>query len=238
MENNLSQLPCIVLCGGQGTRLKSVIQDIPKPMAPLKTGMPFLHFLLSKFHKQGITDFQLATGYQSAVIETYFKSHRTPFQVTIWNEDEPLGTGGAIRRILTELTAEYVLVVNGDSFFDLNIADFLAGAHRLQKDAVLALKLLTKGDRYGQVLLNDSTICSFEEKRPFERGYINTGIYYLNRLSFLEHTKKGAFSLEKDYFEKHVRSGCFGGIAQEGFFIDIGIPEDYFYAQTQLTHED
>lgn len=234
MDYSLAQIPCIVLCGGKGTRLQSVVADIPKPMAPLHSGMPFLHFLLLKLNQQGIRHFHLATGYQSQIIESYFETHETPFQVTIWKEHEPMGTGGAIRSIVENLSDSHVLVVNGDSYFDLDLSDFISRASLSQKEAVLALKKMDKGNRYGQVILNECTIVSFEEKRDFEHALINSGIYWIQRNSFLQRTTDGCFSLEKEYFEKLVNTGCFGGIEQHGFFIDIGIPEDYFYAQTHL----
>jgi D-glycero-alpha-D-manno-heptose 1-phosphate guanylyltransferase len=238
MEYSLNELGCIVLCGGQGTRLKSVIPDIPKPMAPLNSGMPFLHFLLDKLYRQGITHFHLATGYQSVIIEQYFESNQTPFQVTICREDQPLGTGGAIRQIAGKIKEDYLLVVNGDTFFDLNVHNFVAQALEVKKEAVLALKFLDQGKRYGQVKVTNHTITSFEEKHAFEKGFINGGIYLIQRVPFLDHTPEGSFSLEKDYFEKQVSDKCFGGIEQSGFFIDIGIPEDYYSAQTRLEHED
>jgi len=238
MACKLDDIACIVLCGGRGTRLQSVIKDIPKPMAPLTSGIPFLHFLLGKLYKQGITHFHLATGYQSIVIEDYFKTHDTPFDVTIWKEHEPLGTGGAIRNIATKLKETHFLVVNGDTYFDFDLNRFIAAAITTQKEAVLALKRIEKGNRYGQVKLEGDTISSFAEKQPFENKLINTGVYLIRRTTFLSNSLEGPFSIEKDYFEKHISRACIAGIEQKGFFIDIGIPEDYRYAQTQLNHED
>ncbi|MES1217520.1 MAG: HAD-IIIA family hydrolase [Bacteroidota bacterium] len=224
----------IVLAGGLGTRLRDTIPDLPKCMAPV-AGQPFLAHVIRYLLSQGIERFVFSLGYKHEVIEKYLADQFPTLNFQLSIEEEPLGTGGAIRLACTKATEKSVLVVNGDTLFKIKM-DELEKFHQLKNaDCTLALKPLHNFDRYGVVELNeDNSIKSFEEKKYYERGYINGGVYILNAEQFLKEELPAKFSFEKDYLETfHTKRKIFGLIQNE-YFIDIGIPEDYNRAQQEL----
>ncbi|HVZ96010.1 MAG TPA: nucleotidyltransferase family protein [Chitinophagaceae bacterium] len=227
----------IILAGGLGTRLRSVVSDVPKCMAPVN-GNPFLYYVLSHLRKEGITDFIFSLGYKSGDIIDYIESSSD--QLTIKNyqfstEKEPLGTGGAIRLALEKTSGENVIIVNGDTLFSIDV-NAISNFHlRQDADCTLCLKPMKNFDRYGVVELNsDQSIRSFKEKHFYPSGLINGGVYALNIARFKQETFPEKFSFEKDYLEKFTGKRKFYGIEQDRYFIDIGIPEDYERAQKEL----
>lgn len=222
-----------MLAGGMGTRLKSVVADVPKPMA-LVNNTPFLHTLLNQLYKKGVKRFILAVGYQNDVIQAYFTSLQLPYEIVFSIEKEPLGTGGAIQLALKQANSPEVLVVNGDSFFDLKLSEFVVSAQQLEKTCTLALKKMFNSERYGSVLLQGSKLIAFQEKSYREEALINAGVYWVDKQKFtsLEFPKK--FSFEKDFLEVYAEKDVLAGIEMEGYFIDIGIPEDYKQAQNDF----
>ncbi|PCJ01487.1 MAG: D-glycero-D-manno-heptose 1-phosphate guanosyltransferase [Flavobacteriales bacterium] len=223
----------IILAGGFGTRLTSV-KDVPKPMAPIND-VPFLQILLDDLLVKGITKFYLAVGHQHEVIVDYFGSSYMGCKIHYVIEDSPLGTGGAIKQALEQVASENVFVFNGDTFFDVDI-ELMDEQHQSKKsDVTLALKPLTDFDRYGAVEHNDELrITNFSEKKFCKEGVINGGIYLLQTNIFdgLDFPKQ--FSMEQDYFEKYCSKNNLSGFIDDGYFIDIGIPEDYEKAQEEL----
>ncbi|MEO8823633.1 MAG: nucleotidyltransferase family protein [Ginsengibacter sp.] len=228
----------IILAGGFGTRLRSVVSDVPKCMA-LIDGKPFLHYLIEFFQKNGIVHFIFSVGYLHEVIENYLFQNYANLNATFSLEKEPLGTGGAIQMAVGKTSDKNVLVCNGDTLYKIDL-NLLYQFHK-QKNATCSLNLkpLNNFDRYGVVELNqDDSIKYFKEKQFYETGLINGGVYALNIPGFLEEDLPEKFSFEKDYLEKRVqrmekKPGIFG-IVQNHYFIDIGIPEDYEKAQKEL----
>src|SRR6478735_4320802 len=214
----------IVLAGGLGTRLREAVPDLPKCMAPVN-GKPFLHYLLNYFHEQGIQRFLLSVGYKHELVSGYFDNHSHPFEITYVIENDPLGTGGGIQLALRESLENDVLVLNGDTFFKIVLAAFSDFHRNTNAECSLALKPMKRFDRYGVVeTMGDHKISSFREKRPYDEGAINGGVYAINKSRFLNRRLPETFSMEKDYFEKVVDEGCLYGQQQDGYFIDIGIP--------------
>jgi D-glycero-alpha-D-manno-heptose 1-phosphate guanylyltransferase len=199
-------------------------------MAPINE-IPFLKIVLDELYSKGIQHFILATGYKSDVIQTYFASIKTPYSIKYSIEKEQLGTGGAIAQALELASSEKVLIVNGDTFFKLNLTEFIDQAEEMNQPCVIALKKVFNSDRYGSVQLIDNQITEFEEKAFKTAALISSGIYLLNRIQFLEHSFPEKFSFEKDYLEIYAKKQQLFGIEMEGYFIDIGIPEDYEKAQ-------
>ncbi|MBI3717911.1 MAG: HAD-IIIA family hydrolase [Sphingobacteriales bacterium] len=226
----------IILAGGLGTRLRSVVSDLPKCMAPV-AGKPFLHYVIEQLTKQGIDKFIFAIGYKSKAIEEWLKKEFSTLHYQLSIEEEPLGTGGAIKQACEKATEKNVLIVNGDTLFNIN-AEELSTAHTANNaDCTLALKPMKNFDRYGVVELNENNnISSFKEKQFYESGLINGGVYVLNVESFLKETLPIKFSFEKDYLETYFSKRKFYGVIQSQYFIDIGIPEDYEKSQTELPH--
>jgi len=226
----------IILAGGFGTRLRSVINDVPKPMAPVNE-KPFLDYLLQYLSSYGIKKIVLSVGFLSEkIIEQYGNQYKgIPISYSI--EKEPLGTGGGIRLAMQQCTGEHVLVLNGDSFFDINLKSFYNHHEEMLADCSLALRKADNAARYGTIELGDlDLITAFKEKNGEEKpGTINAGIYLLNRETFLEETpSEKNFSIEKDFFETHIKQLNLYGFCYDGYFIDIGIPEDFNKAQNDF----
>jgi D-glycero-alpha-D-manno-heptose 1-phosphate guanylyltransferase len=224
----------IVLAGGLGTRLQSVVPDLPKCLAPV-AGKPFLGYLLDHGRRQGIGRFIFALGYKTGLVEAFVKARLSPSEYHFSVEQEPLGTGGAIYQACRFATEPDLIVLNADTFFALSL-DKLSGFHREKKAACsLALKPLTHFDRYGAVDLNaQQQVTGFHEKRFMEKGLINGGVYALDVSGFLAKPFPPSFSFEKDYLEKEYGAGKIFGMISDAYFIDIGIPDDYRRAQTEL----
>ena len=225
----------IVLAGGLGTRLKGVISDIPKPMAPVAE-QPFLKYLLDYLKEQGITKVILSVGYKHEVIQNYFGDTYSGLELIYSIEDEPLGTGGAMRLALDYLESNQVFIINGDTFFDVDLDQMHQFAISESSDLCLALKPMKQFDRYGSVTLKNHRISSFKEKQFVNEGLINGGIYWVNTSLFDAFSKGQKFSFEKDLMEKQVENRKISGFVSDSYFIDIGIPEDY--AQANLDFEN
>jgi len=224
----------IILAGGQGTRLRSVVSDMPKCMAPV-TGKPFLFFVIEHFKKQGIDKFIFSLGYKYEMIEAWVQEQYPQLQIQFSIEEEPLGTGGAIKLACSLATEKNVLILNGDTLFKID-ANKLSAFHNLYgADCTLSLKPMQQFDRYGVVEINNGhSIASFKEKQQYETGLINGGVYALNIAGFLQEDLPAKFSFEKDYLEKYYNKRKMFGLVQDAYFIDIGIPEDYKRAQNEL----
>jgi len=224
----------IILAGGLGTRLRSVVSDVPKCMAPV-AGKPFLHYVIAHLQNNGIQSFIFSVGYKSESIINFIKNDYTGISYQFSVEEEPLGTGGAVKFSLEKTTERNILLCNGDTLFKANINE-LNNFHLLHNsDCTLCLKPMNNFDRYGVVELdNDDLIVSFKEKQFYKKGLINGGVYALNKESFLNKNLPENFSFEKDYLEKFVGEEKMFGLIQDEYFIDIGIPEDYKRAQEEL----
>ncbi|MGL5890919.1 MAG: nucleotidyltransferase family protein [Bacteroidia bacterium] len=226
----------VVLAGGFGTRLRTIISDVPKPMAPVN-GSPFLHYLLEYLAGAGIKRVVLSVGYMADKVKAHFGSHYCTMDIVYCYEENPLGTGGGIRLALEKCKTETVLALNGDSFFAVPIAEYTEAHKESGADASLALREVKDGSRYGTIDLKDNRITAFREKSESVHGtaLINGGVYLLNRAFYLSHTPEStAFSIEYDFFAKLAGTAHFNGFVSSGYFIDIGIPEDYARAQLEF----
>lgn len=224
----------IVLAGGLGTRLRSVVPDLPKCMAPV-AGKPFLAHLIHYYKSQGISNFIFSLGYKHEHILSFLENESSLDSYDYVIEEEPLGTGGAIKFACSKAKDPNVLVLNGDTFFQVNLESLTEVHQSFSADCTLALKPMKNFDRYGAVALNhDGIVTAFLEKQKFSDGLINGGVYALNAERFLTETLPEKFSFEKDYLEKMVSERKFSGSVQDEYFIDIGIPEDFERAQAEL----
>ncbi|EAJ0637124.1 D-glycero-D-manno-heptose 1-phosphate guanosyltransferase [Campylobacter jejuni] len=214
-------MQAIILCGGLGTRLKSVIKDIPKPMAPINN-KPFLEFIFEYLKKQGIKEVILAVSYKYEVIQEYFKDEFLGIKIKYSIEKEPLGTGGAIKEALKFIKNE-AYVLNGDTIFDIDLKKLILNNSKI----CLALKQMNDFDRYGTVELDSKNyIKLFKEKEFKKQGLINGGIYLLNKDIFNDFTLQEKFSFEEFLQENYEKLKAKAYIF-DGYFIDIGVPEDY-----------
>lgn len=222
-------MECVVLAGGKGTRLRSVVSDLPKCMAPV-AGRPFLAWLLDDLREAGFDHIILSLGYKHEAVEAWVATRPDRDSITCVVEEEPLGTGGGVRLALRQAREDAVFILNGDTFFGVDYPAMKAFHRQSGAQATLALKPLRDFDRYGEVTLDgQGRITAFREKRPCAEGLINGGVYLLQREALAEMPDR--FSLEKDYFEPLAESAGLAGFRSEGYFIDIGIPADYARAQ-------
>jgi D-glycero-alpha-D-manno-heptose 1-phosphate guanylyltransferase len=224
----------IILAGGLGTRLRSVVADLPKCMAPVN-GKPFLDYVINYFLQQGITDFIFSLGYMHEVIEAHLNNQYPTINIQYSIEEEPLGTGGAIKKACSLSKNKNVFVTNGDTLFKADTAALQSFHKQKNADCTLALKPMENFDRYGVIELNeDDSIKSFREKKFYEEGLINGGLYMLNIENFLSESFPEKFSFETAYLEKFYTQRKMYGLVQDEYFIDIGIPADYEKAQKEL----
>ena len=225
---------CIILAGGLGTRLRSEVADLPKCMAPV-AGKPFLHWVVAHLIAQKITSFVFSLGYMHEIIEEYIQLNHPQLQVKFSVENEPLGTGGAIKLALNLCEEENVMVVNGDTLFETNINALWAEHTQNNSACSLSLKPMQNFERYGAVTTNESKIITaFTEKKYIEKGLINGGVYLINRNSFNQLNLPQKFSFEKDFLEKYLHILTMIGVQDNGYFIDIGIPEDFKKANEEI----
>jgi D-glycero-alpha-D-manno-heptose 1-phosphate guanylyltransferase len=226
----------IILAGGLGTRLRSAVPDLPKCMAPVNE-KPFLTYVINYLISEGVTRFIFSLGYKSEAIIAFLKKDFSSLLYETSIEDDPLGTGGAVKKALSLAKEKSVLIVNGDTYYNLD-AEILASVHSLSGACcTLGLKPMQNFDRYGVVEIDHcSVVTRFREKQFYESGLINGGIYALHRDKFLEENLPEKFSFEKDYLEKFYKTRRMFGVVQDEYFIDIGIPEDFERAQRELVN--
>ncbi len=219
-------MKAIILAGGLGTRLGNLLGGLPKPMAPVN-GKPFLELLILMLKRWNIDEIILSVGHRKEIIEEYFGDGQSwGINIAYSRENEPLGTGGAISAAMMMHEDDRYLVMNGDSYFDLDF-DSLRNFHELKEaQATLALTWIKDTGRYGRVDLNErDEITGFREKQNAQEGYINGGIYILAR-SVSSIIAPGQVSFEREVLPELIGKGLYG-YAQNGFFMDIGIAEDY-----------
>ena len=223
----------VILAGGFGTRLKSLVSDLPKPMA-LINNIPFLAYLLNLLQKYNFEKVVLAAGYKSEAIRLHFGSSYNNIELIYSVENEPLGTGGAISAATGFIDAEYFTVLNGDTFFDVDFKEMEEKFLNNNNGLMVALKPLENFERYGTVEINEARIISFNEKRYCRKGLINGGTYLLSKEWLNKKALAKKYSFEKDILETVIGIESIGYYISDGYFIDIGIPEDYERALNEL----
>jgi len=224
---NIANMTAVILAGGFGTRLQSVVSDKPKVLAEV-SGKPFLAYLLKQISSAGIRKVVFCTGYMAEKIQDCFGDTYGPMHILYSKEDEPLGTGGALRLALSYLSSDTVLIMNGDSYTDADLGSYVNWF--LQKNCKAAL-LLTKvldTSRYGSVTVNrDENITAFDEKGASSgAGWINAGVYLMRKSLIISMPAGQFYSLEYDLLPSLAEKKLYG-FCSEGRFIDIGTPESY-----------
>jgi len=226
-------MEAIILAGGFGTRLAARLNNIPKPMAPV-AGRPFLEILLRHLERNGCTRVLLSVGHLHQVIRNHFGPAWGGIELEYVVEQEPLGTGGAIRAALDQIREESALVLNGDTFLAADLRAMMV-AHS-QAHAVFSMAVAQQPDiaRYGGVVVEDGRVRGFEEKSRSGPGWINAGVYALRRDLAWPAGLADKFSFERDFMMPQVAQLAPLAFPVEGFFLDIGVPEDLDRAQTEL----
>lgn len=222
-------MQAVLLAGGLGTRLRSVVSDRPKPMALIEE-KPFMEYVVMELMKHGVTDIIFAVGYKGSMVEEYFKDgSEWGIRVSYAYEEELLGTAGAIKNAGKKVTEDRFLVLNADTFYQIDYTRLVTLSEERGLDMALVLREVPDVSRYGQAVLEDGWLMAFDEKTEEKRrGTINGGVYLMNR-SLLDAIPEGKVSLEHDMIPKWLSGGKkLGGFVNDGYFIDIGIPEDYY----------
>lgn len=218
---------CIILAGGFGTRLQSVVKDVPKCMAEV-AGKPFLKYILDYIQIQGFRHVILSLGYKAEIVLDWIGLQDYNFRISHTIEDSPLGTGGAIKFAFEKVMDDKAAVLNGDTYFDVDCDDLYSFHETHDADLSLALKPMKDFDRYGSVELNENNrIIRFNEKQGCKEGLINGGVYIINRRLFSQLNLPERFSFEKNVMEDRINDLNIYGCIQDRYFIDIGIPEDF-----------
>ena len=224
----------VILCGGLGTRLRPVLPNSPKTLATINS-TPFLIYLLDQICQSAITEVILCTGHLSKEIVDKIGYSYKQLRIHYSHEEKPLGTGGALRNCLSRVSNELILVMNGDSYVDVSLNNFI----EFHKDTGVGVSMITKEadnlSRFGRVVLDKSNrVIEFSEKevrRTAEKGFINAGVYLIKKTIIEELPDFGQFSLEKEVFPGLIVVGLQGFITQWRF-IDIGTPESYLQSQS------
>ncbi len=231
--NTATAMPdALVLAGGFGTRLRAVVADVPKPMAPV-AGRPFLELLLTLLARQGVQRAVLSLGHMAGLVQAHFGRAFAGMEIVCETEPVPLGTGGAIRRCLAHCRGSAALVVNGDTLLDLDLPA-LHGHWAQHRRPVIIGRQEADTSRYGRLQSEGGRLTGFAEKGAGGPGVINTGHYLLPTGLFDGHALPEAFSFESDFLVPKVQALGFDLVMTTGRFIDIGVPEDYARAQTEL----
>ena len=225
-------MEAIVLAGGFGTRLRQLVADVPKPMAPI-AGRPFLEILLGSLAQKGFSRVVLSLGFMAENISGHFGPQFAGLDITYVVEDTPLGTGGATRLAATACTQDHVFVLNGDTYLDLEV-DLLERQWQAKRHPIVVGRQVPDTTRYGRLVVDGDRITSFAEKGIAGPGLINAGCYVLATDALAQFPVNQPFSIETDYLVPEVARATVEVFVSEGVFIDIGIPEDYARAQTLL----
>lgn len=221
----------IILAGGLGTRLRSVVADLPKPMAPVN-GRPFLHYILESLDIDMVNSIILSVGYKHEVIKEEFGESYKEIPVQYAVENEPLGTGGGIKLALSLSATQHVLILNGDTFFKVDIKGMFEQHSQHNALLTVALKDMKDPYRYGAVETEGFKVTAFKEKdESLQRANINGGVYFVNRSILELFPAQAKSSFESDILEKYVNKAQFEAYISDATFIDIGVPEDFAKAQ-------
>jgi len=226
-------MEAIILAGGLGTRLRSVVTDLPKAMAPVN-GRPFLAHLLDALIGARFDLAILAVGYKSEQIHEHFGERYQSLPLRYSVETEPLGTGGAIKLAMEHVDTTTVFVLNGDTFLELDYKAMLAAHNEANATLTVAVHAVADASRYGALDIAGGRVRGFFEKKSSGPGSINAGVYLLSREMLARYNFPRAFSFETDFLVPRVQEIRPLAFRTQGIFIDIGVPEDYARAQDVL----
>ena len=225
-----------VLAGGLGTRLRKEISDVPKPMAPVN-GSPFLKLLLNFWIKKGVTKFIISVGYLKNHIKNYFGKKYMGVPIEYFEENHPLGTGGALLIISKKINEDF-LVINGDTYFDVSLEKLKKFKSKLNCGIVMSLFENTKIGRYGQVIIDElNWVKRIKKSKKKLSNFANGGVYLMDPSIIINNISKfeRKCSLEKDILPYLIsKKQIAAAVMEKAKFIDIGVPSDYIRASEYL----
>lgn len=222
----------IILAGGFGTRLSSVVNDLPKSMAPVN-GRPFLDYQLDYLDVFGVERVILSVGHLHEKIMEHYGDRYKNIRIEYSIETEPLGTGGGLKKAMELAEGPLVIAMNGDTFYEIDFIKFLHIHRGKESKLSIILREVEDVSRFGAIERDEERRITgfFEKNVKSGKGLINGGIYIINKRFFESQNLPEKFSLEKDFFEKIYKTEKIYGVLCRQYFIDIGIPEDYAKAQ-------
>jgi D-glycero-alpha-D-manno-heptose 1-phosphate guanylyltransferase len=223
----------IILAGGFGTRLRSVVSDVPKPLAPVGD-RPFLSWVLDAAASRGIRRVILATGFMGDLVANVCGDSWQGMELVYSQEPQPLGTGGAIALAFSMVRGDACLVLNGDTWLTLDYADFDKNWQAHGSRLAIALAEVVDVSRYGAVQVERNRVLGMVEKGHAGPGYINAGIYGVHRSLVDDFPTLQSFSFENEVLMPTVKREAVFGYTRTSDFIDIGVPQDYQRAQREL----
>lgn len=222
----------VILAGGFGKRLRSVVPNLPKAMAPV-AGKPFLEIMLSLLEKKGIRHVILSVGYLAEIIIKHFGNSFASMRISYAHEYEPLGTGGALRFAMRLCREDVVLTLNGDTFLDVDLEQGMQ-EWKLHRTPLIFGVQCSDTARYGSLLVDGRRVTGFLEKGRNGPGIINAGSYLFPPTLFDGQNLPASFSLEQDFLMREISRKAFRLCPVDEPFIDIGVPDDYLFAQNYL----
>lgn len=233
MISKIENITAVILVGGMGTRLRSVIGDKQKTLACVDK-KPFVTHLLKQISEFGIKNIVLCVGYKADAVRTAIGTSAYGLKISYSEEKTPLGTGGALRLALSKIDTEYLLVMNGDSYVDFELNSFVSWHNQKRAEASLLLTRVKDVSRYGRVVINeDESVELFEEKGRFSGAdYISTGVYLFKKNILVSIPEKVNYSLEKDFFPNLITNHKLYGMKVKCKFIDIGTPKSFENAKS------
>ncbi|UCF92608.1 MAG: nucleotidyltransferase family protein [Desulfobacterales bacterium] len=226
-------MEAIILAGGKGKRLRKAVSQLPKPMANIN-GKPFLEYLLAYLRNFDFARVILAVGYMGEKIRDYFGPEYRGLPLQYSFDDIVLGTGGALKKALAEVQQPCAFAINGDTFFEVNFQDIFSRHMESGADVTVAVRKERHSERFGTVRLEHRKIVGFEEKKCGGGGYINAGVYLVNKSLLNLFPPQACFSFEAEFLETAVDRVALEAFVSEGYFIDIGTPADYEMAKNEF----
>ena len=223
----INDCDCVILCGGLGTRLQGVVGNVPKVMAQMN-GRPFLDLIIEHLKSQGLRRIILCAGHKADFIENYYRKHDFGLTIDFSRENEPLGTGGALKNARHVISSNPFFVLNGDSLLKADFEEFYNFHKERKSIASLLVAQVNKAEDFGSLELNKNCeIVEFHEKsESTPNSLVNAGIYCFDQMIFSCMPENEKFSLEHDFFPKLAGSKLYGYRIDKEFF-DIGTPERY-----------
>ena len=223
----------IILAGGRGQRLRAKVPHLPKPMAPVG-GRPFLEYILDRLVDIGVTDVVLSVGYRAEMIQEYFGNSYRTVTLRYSLEKISLGTGGAIVLGMEKEESLPVLVLNGDTLVEVDYRALVAWSDTIVSSVGVVLCQVSNVSRYGSVVLSGDRVVEFKEKGKNGPGLVNAGIYVIRPAIFSLYELGESFSFETDFLQRYCSELQPQAFVTDGYFIDIGTPEDYERAQRDI----
>ena len=220
----------VVLAGGLGTRLRPAVPDLPKPMAPV-AGRPFLEWVLEPLARAGFERVVLAVGYRHEMVSAHFGNRWRGLTLAYSVEPQALGTGGALRLAAGRSPGRPLMVLNGDTFLEMDAAAMWRRHEAAGAQVTLAVRQVADTARYGALEVHDGRVTAFAPRGRGGPGLASAGALVLSPAALDAMPRRGAFSLEADFMAPRVQALQPLAHTVEGRFVDIGVPEDYALAQ-------